>query len=82
MFETFWRLQDEIKKAYRKLALHLHPDKNSASDAQEKFQQLQKVYGILSDPEKCEIKINNLLAIQGHGYGCCDTSVSMQTSCL
>ena len=46
-------LQDEIKKAYKKLALVLHPDKNDAPDAREQFQRLQRVYSVLSDPEKC-----------------------------
>eukprot|EP00892_Ulva_mutabilis_P004988 jgi/Ulvmu1/2861/UM146_0003.1 len=46
---------EEIKKAYRKRALLLHPDKNSAPDAQDKFQQLQKVYNVLSDPDKRKI---------------------------
>ena len=45
--------QKEIKKAYRKLALSLHPDKNKSEDAHEKFQQLQRVYAVLSDPERC-----------------------------
>lgn len=47
-------MQDEIKKAYRKLALALHPDKNAAPDAREQFQKLQRVYSVLSDPEKCD----------------------------
>lgn len=46
-------LQEEIRKAFRKLALALHPDKNPGdASAVEKFQTLQKVYGILSDPDK------------------------------
>jgi hypothetical protein len=45
-------VQEEIKKAYRKLALVLHPDKNAAADAREQFQKLQRVYSVLSDPEK------------------------------
>ncbi len=44
---------DEIRKAYRKLAAKLHPDKEGGS--QEKFQELQAAYDILSDPEKKQI---------------------------
>ncbi|EOA19748.1 hypothetical protein CARUB_v10003891mg [Capsella rubella] len=43
----------EIRKAYHKLALRLHPDKNQDDkEAKEKFQQLQKVISILGDEEK------------------------------
>lgn len=45
--------QQEIKKAYHKLALRLHPDKNPGDEeAKEKFQQLQKVISVLGDEEK------------------------------
>ncbi|KAK3156269.1 hypothetical protein QOZ80_2AG0104990 [Eleusine coracana subsp. coracana] len=45
--------QQEIKKAYYKLALRLHPDKNPGDEeAKEKFQQLQKVISILGDTDK------------------------------
>lgn len=48
--------QEEIRKAFRKLALALHPDKNPGdASAVEKFQTLQKVYGILSDPDKRKV---------------------------
>eukprot|EP00347_Sterkiella_histriomuscorum_P018403 403345638 len=46
---------DDIKKAYRRLALLKHPDKNpNDAQASENFQKLQKAYQILSDPKKRE----------------------------
>jgi molecular chaperone DnaJ len=42
----------EIKKAYRKLALQYHPDRNKSKDATEQFKEISHAYEILSDSQK------------------------------
>jgi len=45
--------QEEIKRAYRRLALKYHPDRNRGNkEAEEKFKEINEAYAVLSDPEK------------------------------
>ncbi len=47
---------EEIKKAYRKLALQYHPDRNKGDkQAEEKFKEAAEAYEVLSDPEKRQL---------------------------
>jgi molecular chaperone DnaJ len=43
---------NDIKKAYRKLAMEFHPDRNAAPEAEAKFKEITEAYEILRDPQK------------------------------
>jgi molecular chaperone DnaJ len=44
--------KDQIKDAYRKLAMQYHPDRNKAPEAEEKFKEISEAYAVLSDDQK------------------------------
>ncbi|HWO74047.1 MAG TPA: DnaJ domain-containing protein, partial [Dehalococcoidia bacterium] len=43
---------DEIKRAFRRLAMQYHPDRNSEPGAEARFKEINEAYEVLSDPEK------------------------------
>ncbi|MCC7366568.1 MAG: molecular chaperone DnaJ [Dehalococcoidia bacterium] len=60
----------DLKKAYRKLAMEFHPDRNSAPDAAEKFKEVNRAYEVLSDDEKRNIYDRfGHAGVEGHGAG-------------
>ena len=44
--------EEEVKKAFRRLAFQFHPDRNRDPDAEAKFKEINEAYEVLSDPEK------------------------------
>lgn len=62
---------DEIKKAYRKLALQYHPDRNKSKEAAEKFKEVTKAYEVLSDAQKRQTydQVGHQAFEQGAGQG-------------
>ena len=44
--------EEEIRRAFRKLAFQHHPDRNKETGAEDKFKEINEAYQVLSDPEK------------------------------
>ncbi len=42
----------DVKKAYKRLAMKYHPDRNKGDDADEKFKEVKLAYEVLTDPQK------------------------------
>ncbi len=62
---------DEIKRAYRKLALEFHPDRNKTKEAGDKFKEITKAYEVLSNDEKRKMydQVGHAAFEQGAGQG-------------
>ncbi len=62
--------QEEIKKAYRKLALQYHPDRNpDDKEAEEKFKEAAEAYDVLRDPEKRRLyDLHGHAGVEGAGF--------------
>src|SRR3972149_7122800 len=43
---------EEVKKAFRRLAMKYHPDRNKSHDAHDRFKAINEAYEVLSDPER------------------------------
>ena len=70
--------EDEIKKAYRRLALKYHPDKNKAPGAEERFKEVAEAYEVLSDKRKRDIY--DQLGEEGLKVKVCDDRVVLVPS--
>ncbi|MEO9254429.1 MAG: molecular chaperone DnaJ [Tepidiformaceae bacterium] len=60
----------ELKKAYRKLAMEFHPDRNPSSDAAEKFKEINRAYEVLTDTDmRARYDRFGHAGVEGNGAG-------------
>lgn len=50
----------DIKKAYKRLAMKYHPDRNQEADAADKFKEVKEAYEVLTDPQKKSKLMTNM----------------------
>lgn len=62
--------EQDIKKAYKKMALKFHPDKNKDPGAEEKFKEIAEAYDVLADTDKRLVKRFLKLLIPDSSFVC------------